>query len=81
MKTSVIAMCQLVSVAHSKLPAEDIAGLLTVLKARCTNDMTSYAALRGLIVLATTDKEFQLDLKDLGQFAENFIELMKKAER
>jgi len=43
--------------------------------------MTSYAALRGLTILATTDEGCKLNMTNLGTFAENFIELMKKAER
>jgi len=74
-------MCQLVSVAHSKLPPADIANLQVILKNRLGNEMTSYAALRGLTILATTDSEFKLNMTGLGTFAENFIELMKKAER
>jgi len=52
-QNSIIAMCQLVSIAHANLPQAAVDGLVQILRDRLTNELTRQAALRGLIILAT----------------------------
>lgn len=81
-QNSIIAMCQLVSTAHTggQMQQKDFDDLINVLSDRLDNEFTRMAALRGITILATSEGGV-IPLQNLGNLSTKFVGLMNNVER
>jgi hypothetical protein len=79
-QSSIIAIAQVLSVAHEKFSAQEISGIISIFGDRLNNELTREATLKALTLLARNPHS-NIKLEGLDSLTPKFVDLMHKAQR
>jgi len=78
-QSSIIAMAQLVQVAHQHLAKQQLDHIVSIFGERLVNELTREATLKALTLIA--NNEATINIQGLSKLIPHFVDLMHKAQR